>query len=498
MAGLEEISKTAPSGKIDIDERLLRLALAVHYTVPMWPTTRHLEDRPPRWFGWLLSNRPDVVADVLTRSVLSKLRNRAESPAGLHELAYSPDHACVARLASIPLLKRFPARCTSGQLSSLNHLLLAARRHCDVEPLRELIDQKCAHHGMNVAQRVHWLAAGLCIEPETYVDRLDSYATARERRIRFLAEAATRQFGLSPELRCRQSVPAFRLLIRLIGSSYRPYSFSADSDMGALVTPEMNAADRVRDLIEMLAAISTRDASHALEALSSDNDLLAWHSLLMDATYRQKAHRREAEFVYCGIAKVLATLDCGAPANVADLAALTLEHLHQVARNIRDGNTSDWRQYWNIDQYNRPQSPRPETACRDALLSDLRNRLLPLGVDVQPEGRCADDKRADIRVSCGQFNVPVEIKRSNHRDLWRAIQLQLIAHYVRDLGTGGHGIYLVFWFGNKERYRPTPPKIGSPPSSPAELEGLLKSILLDDKLLKISICVIDVAVPNSN
>ena len=37
MAGLEEIAKTAPSGPIDIDERLLRLALAVHYTVPMWP-----------------------------------------------------------------------------------------------------------------------------------------------------------------------------------------------------------------------------------------------------------------------------------------------------------------------------------------------------------------------------------------------------------------------------------------------------------------------------
>ena len=271
---------------------------------------------------------------------------------------------------------------------------------------------------MNVAQRVHWLAAGLCVAPETYVDRLDYYAAARERRIRFLADAVTKQFGLSPDLRCRQCVPAFRLLIRLIGSSCRPYSFGADSDEGAMVTPEMNAAERVRDLIEQLAAISTEDASHALEALSSDNDLRPWHSLLMDATYRQKAQRREAAFVYSDIAQVLATLECGAPANVADLTELTLEHLRQLARDIRDGNTSDWRQYWNVDQYNRPQSPRPEAACRDALLSDLRNRLLPLGVDVQPEGSYADDKRADIRISFGKYNVPVEIKRSSHRDLW--------------------------------------------------------------------------------
>lgn len=498
MAGLEEITRTAPSGETDIDEERLRLALAIHYTVPMWPTARHPSDRPPRWFVWLLSNRPDVVADVLARSVLSKLRSRRESPAGLHELAHSPDHASVARLVSIPLLERFPVRCTSGQLSSLNHLLLAARRHCDVEPLRELIEQKHAHHGMNVAQRVHWLAAGLCIAPETYVDRLDSYVTGRERRIRFLAEAVTRQFDLSGELRCCQSVPAFRLLIRLIGSSCRPYSLSADSDEGAMVTPEMNAADRVRDLIEQLAAVSTQDASHALEALSSDDDLRPWRSLLLDATYRQRAQRREAAFVYGDIAQVLATLDCGAPANAADLAALTLDHLHQVARNIRDGSTSDWRQYWNVDRHNRPQSPRPENACRDALLSDLRIGLLPLGVDVQPEGSYADDKRADIRVSCGRYNVPVEVKRSSHRDLWSAVHSQLIARYARDPGTGGHGIYLVFWFGDKERYRPTPPETGSSPSSPAELQGLLKGTLSDDDLLKVRICVIDVAVPHSN
>ena len=60
MAGLEEMAKTAPPGEIDIDHRRLRLALAVHYTVPMWPTARHPADRPPRWFAWTLSNRPEV------------------------------------------------------------------------------------------------------------------------------------------------------------------------------------------------------------------------------------------------------------------------------------------------------------------------------------------------------------------------------------------------------------------------------------------------------
>ncbi|MCY3757144.1 MAG: hypothetical protein OXG96_05425, partial [Acidobacteria bacterium] len=420
MAGLDEIAGTAPFDEIGIDDRKLRLGLAVHYTVPMWPSARHHADRPPRWYVWLLSTRPEDVTDVLVRSALSKLRKGAESPGGIHELAHSPDHAHVARVAAISLLERFPVRCTSGQLSSLNHLLLAARRHCNTETLLKLINGKCAHRHMSVAQRIHWLAAGLCIAPDRYVELLDSYATGRERRVRFLADAVSRQFTLSSDLACCRSVPALKLLVRLIGASIRPYSLGADSDDGVIMTPEMHAADRVQDFIRQLAAISTEDASLALEALSSNDDLHPWHSLLTDAAYRQKAVRREAEFAYGDVTQVLGTLDGGLPANVADLAALTLEHLNEMAHDIRDGNTSGWRQYWNVDRYNRPQNPRPEDSCRDALLSDLRIRMAQLRIDAQPEGRYADEKRADIRVSCGPCNVPIEIKRSCHRDLWSA------------------------------------------------------------------------------
>ncbi len=498
MAGLEEITKTAPSGEIVLDERHLRLALAVHYTVPMWPTLRQPADRPPRWFRWMLSNRPEVVAYVLERSVLSKLRNGEKSVAGLYELAHSPDHSAVARLVTISLLQKFPVRCTSDQLSSLNHLLLAARRYCDIESLLEVINRKHNHRSMNVAQRIHWLFAGLCIAPETYVGRLDSYAATGERRIRFLAEAVTGKFALSGDLQCQQSVPALRLLIRLIGSSSKPYSYSTNSDVGVMVTSEMNSADRVRGLIEQLAKISTADSSHALEALSSDDDLSPWHSLLFDATYRQKALRREADFTYAEVSQVLTTLDRGAPANAVDLAVLTLEHLHQIRHNIRDGNTSDWRQYWNVDQHNRPLTPRPEAACRDALLSDLSSRLLQHEIEVQPESRYADDKRADIRVSYGRYNVPVEVKRSCNRSLWSAIQSQLKTRYIRDPGTEGYGIFIVFWFGDTEDCRPTPSLTGLRPASSQELQTQLTSTLSADEQLKIRISVIDVAVPTSN
>jgi hypothetical protein len=119
-----------------------------------------------------------------------------------------------------------------------------------------------------------------------------------------------------------------------------------------------------------------------------------------------------------------------------------------------------------------------------------------LGIDAQAESRYADDKRSDIRVSCGDFNVSVEIKRSCHRELWSAIKTQLIAKYTRDPGTDGYGIYLVFWFGDTEHCRPTPGE-KSPPKSADRLEELLRDTLLTEEQRKISICVIDVAQPET-
>ena len=239
-------------------------------------------------------------------------------------------------------------------------------------------------------------------------------------------------------------------------------------------------------------------------------------------------------------------LDNRKPANAADLAALTFEYLREISRNILDGNTSDWHQYWNVDPHNRPQSPKPEAACRDALLSDFQIGMSQLGIDALKEGPYADDKRSDIRVSCGGFNVPVEIKKSCHRDLWSAIKTQLIAKYTRshlinpgkplwdreiafsalqkdpcslafqkggtktivacwaisriyeitsrDPGADGYGIYLVFWFGNTEHCRPTPGP-GSLPKNADELKNCLNGTLSAEERRRIPICVIDVSKP---
>ena len=495
LAGLEEAVQKAPDGALFPDEKRMHLALAIHYALP----TPVGAGRPPNWFPALLASRPDAVGDVLIRSATSMMRCGADYVPGLHELL-SEDHAAVARLATLPLLKAFPVRCKASQIPILSDLFRAALLHCETESFLELIDKKLAHRSLNVAQRVYWLAAGLLFSPELYLNRLESYVASNERRIRHLAAFLTDN-DLSPRLTEGFDAPVLRVLIRLIGGSYRPFSRylksdGSDSEEGGVVTPAMFAGSSVEAYINQLAAIPSAIATDALEELASDDNLRAWRSLLIDAAYRQNAARREAGFRHCDFGQVLDTLDNRKSANAADLAALTIENLREISRNIRDGNTSDWRQYWNAESPHRLGDPRPENWCRDALLSDLQTMLTPLDIDAQAEAHYADAKRSDIRVSYGGFNVPVEIKRSCSSDLWSAIGTQLVAQYARDPGADGHGIYLVFWFGNTERCRPTPGE-GKRPRNAADLEERLRGTLTASQLCKISICVIDVSAPEN-
>lgn len=473
LAGLKEIPE---SKNHQLTERQMSQALAFHYTMPV--------GQPPDWYKRLLASYPDIVSDTFVRYVRSQIRG-GSPPGLLYELVFDQDYIKVARLASLPLLEAFPVRCTKSQLLGLRCLLWAALLHCEQGPFLELIERKLGYSSMNVAQRVYWLATGLLASPTSYHEKLESYTAGNERRTRNLAELVrvpeTGRAGFSRALTERLEIPTLQLqlLIRLLGASCRPRLYA------------IGISDQVCNFIDQLASRASKDAAEALHDLMTDDHLQSWSDYLTNAAYRQNLVRREADFRHYDIGQVFETLNKLRPANAADLAALMLEYLREIAHGIRHGNTSAWRQYWNLDQ-KRPKRLRHEDVCRDALLSDLQCKMKGLDIEAQPEGRYADDKRSDIRVSCGDFNVPVEIKKSDHPNLWSAIKEQLIKKYTRDPGADGYGIYLVFWFGRKFcQASESAPR----PKSANELEKLLRDTLSADEARKISVCVIDVAKP---
>ena len=173
---------------------------------------------------------------------------------------------------------------------------------------------------------------------------------------------------------------------------------------------------------------------------------------------------------------------------MAAVSRFDFANLQSQLRQMRS-DTSDWRQYWNTPT-NEHWNPKVENLCRDNLLSDLR-RVLPPDVSADPEGVYADDRRADIRVTHGNVNVPVEIKRSNHKDVWTAMEDQLINSYAKDPNAGGYGIYLVFWFGKEH----CTPYQGKRPKTLAKFEQDLQQLLKHEEAQRITVMVIDVARP---
>ena len=249
--------------------------------------------------------------------------------------------------------------------------------------------------------------------------------------------------------------PELALLIRLLGPVFGP-RLPRGTTGGSL---DLEVSIAIGELMDRLAASPDRAVGEALADLSSDRGLSAWRDDLVRARDAQRIVRRDATFRPPSIKQVCRTLANGPPANAGDLAALLVDRLGDIAEELREGNTNGWRLFWNEGPHRRPHEPKHENSCRDALLLLLRERLAG-AADAQPEGNYANNRRADVRVACGDFHVPIEVKKDSHRDLWSALHDQLIAHYTRDPATDGYGIYMVFRFG--EGGSPAPRRSAAP------------------------------------
>ena len=256
------------------------------------------------------------------------------------------------------------------------------------------------------------------------------------------------------------------------------------------VTPAGKTSRLVRDLIGRLSGSPDRDASLALDSLVDDPILQGWTGALSRSRDGQRVIRRDANYRHPTVEQVCSTLSGSTPANPADLACLLVDRLEELALRIHTSNTDDWRQYWNEGPSGQPPKPKHEEHCRDALLSDLR-QMLPEGVNAQPEGQYAGDRRGDIWVDYNAaFHVPIEIKKNKSRDLWNAMHDQLMMYYSSDPDTDGFGIYLVFWFG-PHLTKKSPD--GGMPNSPDDLREQLQATLSPEDARKITVSVIDVS-----
>ena len=386
-------------------------------------------------------------------------------------------------MSVMPMLTSFPVRASKWQLVWLNIILQVALRHFSRTDFLVLARSKAQLGSMNVGTRIRWLAAAMLIEPEEFRRRLEDFIHSREKRVRHLAD-------FSVTIHDRQSLPAptIEFLMRHIGEFYVPHK-----DQSEQTTPAQRVSNLFYRLLSKLDSRPTEEAADALARLSAEPKLGAWRNALQVATANQQSVRREVKFHHLDISQANHLLNNQQPVNADDLKALTVAVIEDISGWIRNGNTDDYRQYWNESSSRKLLKPKREEACRDALLSDLRKDLAKYGVGMEPEAHRADDARADAVVTAGAAGVPIEIKKNTSRDLWRALHDQLIVKYARDPRAGGCGLYVVFWFGADQK-QPSPPR-GARPRSAAELEECLQDTLSAEEARKIAVCVVDVAAP---
>ena len=486
-AGLQELAGELSAGQPPLDEDGMRRALALHFSEILPPNDK--------WLGHelILAYEPDVVAESMVQVFRATIRKGGEHRMDLYQLAHDPGYSEVACIATPQLMRAFPNRCTVRQLNMLKQILVAALKHCEKSAFLAVVEQKITLKSLNTSQRVYWLASRILRQPQSTLEPLAKALTGRggQRQVAHLAAFLTNE--LNPWI-ANLDLPAKELLVQTIGGLYRPYgSDSANGKPRFISEAEDAGRPLVHNLIGQIAAEPTAPATETLERLAERPALHPWHPRIRHARQQQCKVRREACFTHASPTRVLRTLDSSRPANSAELKDLVTDHLAALAKQIRHGETSDWRQYWNTDSAKNPQEPKHEELCRDALLSDLQERL-PLGVNAQPEGHYANDGRADIQVWHERLNVPVEVKKNSHRNLWTAIHSQLIARYARDPSANGHGIYLVFWFGPE--WTKATPSEGRRPNTAKELKKSLDDTLSNAEVRKkISVVVIDVSKP---
>ena len=444
----------------------------------------------PAWMDKLLACRPETVTAALVAVGKSHIRRGAWGGADhLERLAAEDRYATVAAETALRLARSWPSRCNGSQAGMLQFALRIVLRDASnardfTDPVVALVDHKTAISGMDVKQEATWLGMGLCLALDRYVERVIGFLDAGEPvRLWHLVEFLESLDDDGLEWPTGQKAETLGTLVRTVASRCRPWSW------------------RAKKLVETWTAILGRDpdmaAGVALKELTEDSGLASWRHIVEPKYNEWRIARRVAEYKVPSVREVQETLSGGSPANPGDFVALLVNKLEELASKIRHGNTDDWKQYWNVDHYGRAKEEdhRPEDPCRDALLSDLRQRLVP-GVDAQPEGHYADDKRADIRVAYGDWAIPIEIKKNNHPQLWSAIKKQLIAKYTRDPMSSGFGIYVVLWFG-AEHTRVVPPCGHHPkPDAPEELKRCLEEELTDEQRQMIRVVVIDVSCPN--
>ena len=450
-------------------------------------------ENEPAWYGSAIRFAPQWVADVMIPYAQQVIRKgKASSPTGLWALARKGDLADLAWIVVPAILEKFPVRANEAQLNRLvGDLLPAALRHLEPKQLTAIINRRLENTSMDAGQRIAWLSIGTFQNDKAMGQVLVKFLGKSQARVQHLLRALSAQ--VDREMNHLQlDISTQVLLVELMG----PHISPRIREGASIVTTTDEGRDRIRALIQALSGSIDGVAQAELIRLRTLPQLKAWWMQLDSAIFENTRLTRAAYFTHASPQAVALMLANRAPANPSDLQALLVDHFRELEKEIRGSDANILGQFWTDGRTGGHRNPQIENVCRDRLKPLLHNRLRPLNVQLDKEGYAAGDKRMDLRVSLStngrRRTVPIEIKKDSHENVWTAWRDQLDLKYLNDPNSGGYGIYLVLWFGQKAT------KLDSVrPTSADQMKSLLLEKIPAAERTRIAVVVMDLSNSNS-
>lgn len=433
------------------------------------------------WAREILVSSPQVAQSVYEQMVKALAENGQSAQSLVLKLSNCAETASWRSACALRILRDHDI---SDAIDLQALCLLAHEMQGQRHELSDLAEQR-AHAGASEAARTFWTAVCFVFGRDGFEEEFQAIAPSHPDILWTIQSLANPLPNPKPEdLRIPVNVQQIENMARLFGALYEDTNIREDA-WGA--RGGFEAALYVRELISALGTRSDASAAASLTRLLNDDRLNSYRWWIQHCLAEQRELNRRSRYRPINWTAAVEVLNGGAPANTADLYALTLDYLPEVAHEIRNRNTDPIRVFWQDED-----TPAYEEPSRDRLIDFLRPRFERVGVSVEPEGHMARDKRADIVLQRpGKAKLPIEVKRESHPDLWTSAENQLQKLYSRDPECDGYGIYLVLYFGAACCELRT--SKGKVITSAADLHDALTETVPSDQRNRITCVVLDVS-----
>ena len=443
------------------------------------------------WLRSLVADKPQLVASMLLADVEPRLRSGdLACTMELWSLYRNDALAPIAPLLLPTLMASMPQRLSPQRFKKLGvPLLNAALRHMDASAVQALATQQLALPWKltSATQRMAWLLISMLRAPRQRLPELAkliaNHAGRRHRLMRLLDGYSSHSLALALPVAARAG------LIRLLGPHADP------SQQARPVEPSDVVREAMRNLFAGLGAADGDDADDELQHIADDPTLTAWHAQARYIRHERRRRLRNQQHTYPSAEVVAQGLIGGCCVNTQDMAALLLDLLADLQRDLRDREGQALDEFWHDADPDGKRTPRLENDCRNRLAERLRPRLLHYSISLAPESEHANQRRADLNLRCfvqqRELRLPVEIKREDNETLWTAPETQL-ADYARHPDASGVGVYLVLWFG---RGVYSVGRRQARPQSPVELQTQITATLPADLKRRLTVWVMDLSRP---